>query len=120
VQVQYGPRARPYHRWLTRLPSFPSVELLRQCGVSAQTLLFAPFRESQLLETGFLAIFACPLWSLDPLPPGLPMPQVGGWMGSDLCNCRCYLLRGSDPCVRYVRAVSPGLPMPQTGGDGGS
>ena len=32
--------------------------------------------ESQLLETGFLAIWSVPLWSWRQMPSGLPSPKV--------------------------------------------
>ncbi|XP_032701824.1 lipase maturation factor 1 isoform X2 [Lontra canadensis] len=35
--------------------------------------------ESQLLETGFLGIFLCPLWSLSRLPTGTPPSQIVLW-----------------------------------------
>ncbi|XP_043085981.1 lipase maturation factor 1 isoform X2 [Puntigrus tetrazona] len=35
--------------------------------------------ESQLLETGFLGIFLCPLWSLSPLPRRCPPSLVSVW-----------------------------------------
>uniref|UniRef100_A0A8C9V6P8 Lipase maturation factor n=1 Tax=Scleropages formosus TaxID=113540 RepID=A0A8C9V6P8_SCLFO len=35
--------------------------------------------ESQLLETGFLAIFLCPLWSLTQLPEGCPPSRISIW-----------------------------------------
>lgn len=35
--------------------------------------------ESQLLETGFLGIFLCPLWTLSALPRGTPTSQVVVW-----------------------------------------
>ncbi|XP_066868739.1 lipase maturation factor 1 isoform X2 [Kogia breviceps] len=35
--------------------------------------------ESQLLETGFLGIFLCPLWTLCPLPRGTPMSRIVLW-----------------------------------------
>lgn len=47
-----------------------------QSLVSVGQRFFSFGWESQLLETGFLAIFLCPLTSLDPLPARLPTPQV--------------------------------------------
>ncbi|XP_032316499.1 lipase maturation factor 1 isoform X3 [Camelus ferus] len=35
--------------------------------------------ESQLLETGFLGIFLCPLWTLSPLPRGTPTSRIVLW-----------------------------------------
>ncbi|XP_042096455.1 lipase maturation factor 1 isoform X3 [Ovis aries] len=35
--------------------------------------------ESQLLETGFLGIFLCPLWTLSALPRGTPTSRVVVW-----------------------------------------
>ncbi|KAM9832445.1 lipase maturation factor 1 [Neosynchiropus ocellatus] len=35
--------------------------------------------ESQLLETGFLAIFLCPLWSLSQVPLGCPPSLISIW-----------------------------------------
>ncbi|XP_004438276.1 PREDICTED: lipase maturation factor 1 [Ceratotherium simum simum] len=35
--------------------------------------------ESQLLETGFLGIFLCPLWTLSRLPRGTPTSQIVVW-----------------------------------------
>ncbi|XP_023700219.2 lipase maturation factor 1 isoform X1 [Paramormyrops kingsleyae] len=35
--------------------------------------------ESQLLETGFLAIFLCPVWSLQPVPPHCPPSRLCIW-----------------------------------------
>lgn len=35
--------------------------------------------ESQLLETGFLGIFLCPLWTLSALPRGTPTSWVVVW-----------------------------------------
>nr|XP_035939301.1 lipase maturation factor 1 isoform X4 [Halichoerus grypus] len=35
--------------------------------------------ESQLLETGFLGIFLCPLWTLSRLPTGTPPSQIVLW-----------------------------------------
>eukprot|EP00075_Anas_platyrhynchos_P035279 XP_027324532.1 lipase maturation factor 1 isoform X1 [Anas platyrhynchos] len=35
--------------------------------------------ESQLLETGFLAIFLCPLWTLSRLPPSTPPSGIVIW-----------------------------------------
>ncbi|XP_045317777.1 lipase maturation factor 1 isoform X3 [Leopardus geoffroyi] len=35
--------------------------------------------ESQLLETGFLVIFLCPLWTLSRLPTGTPPSQIVLW-----------------------------------------
>ncbi|XP_007453659.1 PREDICTED: lipase maturation factor 1 isoform X2 [Lipotes vexillifer] len=35
--------------------------------------------ESQLLETGFLGIFLCPLWTLSPLPRGTPTSRIILW-----------------------------------------
>ncbi|KAI1233648.1 hypothetical protein IHE44_0004086 [Lamprotornis superbus] len=35
--------------------------------------------ESQLLETGFLGIFLCPLWSLSCLPQGSPPSTIVIW-----------------------------------------
>ncbi|XP_015446675.1 lipase maturation factor 1 isoform X1 [Pteropus alecto] len=35
--------------------------------------------ESQLLETGFLGIFLCPLWTLSRLPRKTPPPQIVLW-----------------------------------------
>ncbi|XP_010833463.1 PREDICTED: lipase maturation factor 1, partial [Bison bison bison] len=35
--------------------------------------------ESQLLETGFLGIFLCPLWTLSALPRGTPTSRVVMW-----------------------------------------
>lgn len=35
--------------------------------------------ESQLLETGFLGIFLCPLWTLSALPKGTPTSRVVVW-----------------------------------------
>lgn len=35
--------------------------------------------ESQLLETGFLGIFLCPLWTLSRLPRGTPTSQIVLW-----------------------------------------
>ncbi|XP_053412621.1 lipase maturation factor 1-like [Nycticebus coucang] len=35
--------------------------------------------ESQLLETGFLGVFLCPLWTLSPLPQHTPTSQVVLW-----------------------------------------
>ncbi|XP_071671384.1 lipase maturation factor 1 isoform X3 [Patagioenas fasciata] len=35
--------------------------------------------ESQLLETGFLGMFLCPLWTLSRLPPHTPPPTIVIW-----------------------------------------
>lgn len=35
--------------------------------------------ESQLLETGFLGIFLCPLWTLSRLPKHTPTSQIVLW-----------------------------------------
>ncbi|KAM8960368.1 lipase maturation factor 1 [Pelodytes ibericus] len=35
--------------------------------------------ESQLLETGFLAIFLCPLWTLSPVTPSTPPSRIVIW-----------------------------------------
>ncbi|XP_064601523.1 lipase maturation factor 1-like [Liolophura sinensis] len=35
--------------------------------------------ESQLLETGFLAIFLCPVYSINPVPRGTPVSRVAIW-----------------------------------------
>ncbi|XP_045849414.1 lipase maturation factor 1 isoform X2 [Meles meles] len=36
-------------------------------------------REAQLLETGFLGVFLCPLWSLSRLPTGTPPSRIVLW-----------------------------------------
>uniref|UniRef100_A0ABI7W8W6 Lipase maturation factor n=1 Tax=Felis catus TaxID=9685 RepID=A0ABI7W8W6_FELCA len=53
--------------------------------------------ESQLLETGFLGIFLCPLWTLSRLPTGTPPSQIVLWgfrwlifrimLGADAWEC---------------------------------
>ncbi|XP_060028669.1 lipase maturation factor 1 isoform X9 [Erinaceus europaeus] len=59
-------RLHPGTFWLTR------VVLLR-------ALAFVYCWESQLLETGFLAIFLCPLWTLSRLPRWTPTSRIVLW-----------------------------------------
>ncbi|KAL4648679.1 lipase maturation factor 1 [Arapaima gigas] len=68
-----------------------------------------PGWESQLLETGFLAIFLCPLWSLVQLPEGCPPSKICIWtfrwlivrimLGAGLIKVR------GDPCWRDLTCM---------------
>lgn len=66
--------------------------------------------ESQLCETGFLAIFAVPLLSLDPLPRGAPTPMVAVW-GARWLSFRLMLGAGlikirGDQCWRDLTCMA--------------
>ncbi|KAJ8786514.1 hypothetical protein J1605_006003 [Eschrichtius robustus] len=60
--------------------------------------------ESQLLETGFLGIFLCPLWTLSPLPRGTPTSRIVLW-GYRWLIFRIML--GAVPRVQSVRPLHP-------------
>ncbi|RVE59225.1 hypothetical protein OJAV_G00186130 [Oryzias javanicus] len=47
--------------------------------VSVGQLWYSFGWESQLLETGFLSIFLCPLWRLERLPPQTPPSSINIW-----------------------------------------
>ncbi|XP_024120221.1 lipase maturation factor 1 [Oryzias melastigma] len=47
--------------------------------VSVGQLWYSFGWESQLLETGFLSIFLCPLWRLEQLPPQNPPSSINIW-----------------------------------------
>ncbi|XP_056389443.1 lipase maturation factor 1 isoform X1 [Hyla sarda] len=52
--------------------------MLKPLEVETRTL-WKPGWESQLLETGFLGIFLCPLWSLSRVPKGTPPSGIVIW-----------------------------------------
>ena len=64
--------------------------------------------ETQLCETGFLAIFLCPLWSVRPLPARPPPPQViwlFRWLiARMMLGAGLIKLRG-DPCWRDLTCL---------------
>lgn len=41
--------------------------------------MICPGWESQLLETGFLAIFLCPMWTLSQVPRRCPPSNISIW-----------------------------------------
>nr|XP_055195797.1 lipase maturation factor 1 isoform X2 [Nyctereutes procyonoides] len=75
-------RARGTPGGAPAMPQPPASMALSSCGAS--TRVSWPTEqvqgwESQLLETGFLGIFLCPLWTLSQLPRGTPPSQIVLW-----------------------------------------
>ena len=65
--------------------------------------------ESQLLETGFISMLMVPLWSVNALPAGCPMPWVALWAFRWLCfrvmiGAGLIKIRG-DTCWRDLTAM---------------